>query len=254
VELEVEVRAAGVLAGLRNGDKRMAYAIANSLNDQIKSIQTGERASVQRKFKVRARAQQFIERQSAYIAPSDFASATARRFQARVSVAVKTRFLLAGFETGAERHGFVSPRGRAAVPIIGGPARPSFGSSVPSAFQYVRLNIRPVIEGKKVKRGGRRDLAFRIHQTGTGKVQLKGSQRTFVLTHTVKQPQGGAYQRVGPKRGDLRLVYGFTRPKHLDRRLGYEALARDIARREFAARLLKQVTDTLNYQLTRGGH
>ena len=129
--LTVDVRAANVLAGLRKAEKRISYAVANALNDTVKAVQRAEREHVGRAFTVRK--PEFIGREAAVIRGADWASAPAGRLQARVSVGQKPRLLLGEFEAGGVRRPFAGRR--IAVPLTGGPARPSFASPVPAAFR-----------------------------------------------------------------------------------------------------------------------
>lgn len=73
-----------------------------------------------------------------------------------------------------------------AVPLTGSPARPSFPRSVPSKLFYQRL-------------------AMEAHTTKSGKIQMKGKQRTFVI------PGLGIFQRTGAKRSGSKsvLIYSF---------------------------------------------
>jgi hypothetical protein len=227
VILSVDVRAAGVLQALRNGEKRTAFAIVNALNGTIKEVQSAERTDVLARFTVRKR--DFLLRQAAVIkgagGGSGFASATQGRFEARVAVGQKPRLLLGQFERGGARQP-VKGR-RAAVPLIGGPARPTFRAEVPAALTY-------------------RHLAF--HRRGR---RILGKERTFVLRSTARQPEGGVFQRVGRGRAAVRLLYPFVAGQQLDRRLRFLEVANRVARAVFPARLGAQVRATLHHHALR---
>lgn len=270
MRLEVDVRDSSALLLLRNGGKRVAFAVVNALNGTIKAAQKGEQENVERKFIVRK--QEFVRRQSAVIKlegkGSGFASVGKGRFEARMQVGEKKRFLLSGFERGGsrrtalERTGFV-PKGKsAAVPVTGGPARPSKSSSVPDAFTFVGLRfiksrggkgrmVADVAGGKlksprKASKRGSADVAF----TKSGE-QWKGSHRTFILKETARLPQGGVFQRVGPGRDDIRLVYSFQQHEHLTAQLEFIQTAERIARPEFPKRLRAEIDSALRYAASR---
>ena len=249
---EVSIDASRPLALLRNGGKRMAFAVVNALNDTAKAIQTGEREHVSATFRVRK--PEFLLRQAAVIKAAEggsgFASVGAGRFEARISVGEKPRLFLSGFETGDERRPFKGKN--VAVPLTGGPARPGFGSSVQEAFTFRNLNLRRTTARGQQKRKSKTTVRLRSHITATGKLQWKGAQRTFLLTQTRQAPKGGVFQRVGPGRDDIRMVYSFKSPFRLDRRLRFLETGQRIADQVFQRNLLLQVEKTLAYSLGLG--
>jgi hypothetical protein len=85
------------------------------------------------------------------------------------------------------------------------------------------------------------DVNFRAHQAATGSVQIKGSRRTFVLFATRRAPEGGIYQRVGPGRDDIRLIYPFVRAPHLKAMLHWMQTATAAANRWFTPELNRNV-------------
>jgi len=107
----------------------------------------------------------------------------------------KKRVLLGIFEKGGEKE---PAKGKTvAVPLTGGPARPSFSQPVQEEFTF-------------------RKLRFRRHNTKSGKVQWKGEQRTFII------PGLGVLQRVAgkAKSSAARLIYAFEqRPVSACRKL-----------------------------------
>jgi hypothetical protein len=239
--LEVRIDATRPLALLRNGGRRMAYALVNALNNTAKNIQKTEREQVRSKLTVRKR--DFILRQIAII---DFASAPRRLYQARIRIGQKDRLLLSDLEAGGIRKPF-GPGRRVAVPLTGGAARPSFAQPVSATLRVTALRLIKVRAGQPLKtRKGRSkreqaSVAFRTHETGTGKTQIKGTHRTFVLEHTAKAPEGGIYQRVGPGRDDIRLIYPFVTGPKLAAMLRWLITAEGVARRELEPELGRQV-------------
>src|SRR5689334_19525028 len=180
--MTVSIDATRPLALLKNGGKRMAYAVVNAMNATAKEIQKEERERVRQQFTVRKN--DFIMREAVVIrgaqGGSGFASVGKTRFEVRIAVGQKARLLLSGFESGDERR---PVKGRnVAVPLTGGPARPSFSSSVPgSGFEFRDLDLRQVTGAGRSKRKRR----------SAGATQWKGARRTFVLPQTSKSPRGG---------------------------------------------------------------
>lgn len=240
-DFEIRIDAARPLAVLRNGGRRMQYAIVNGLNDTAKDVQKAARERVTSTLTVRK--SEFIKRQAAII---DFASVSGKRFQARIAVGQKERLLLSLLEAGGERKSFGGGR-RVAVPRTGGPARPDFAQPVPAALRIRALRLIKVVAGQvmRTKKGRsrreRRDVTFKAHVTSTGKVQIKGRQRTFVLTSTAKAPEGGIYQRVGPGPDDIRLIYPFVQSPALKPILRWIETAKRTAGHHFASNLNRRV-------------
>lgn len=253
--MTVEVRAADVLGVLKNGQKRIAYAVVNALNKSIRDVQKAEREGVLHEFTVRKR--EFVERQVAVIGggggEAGFARVASGRFEARVRVGQKQRLLLSAFERGGTRvtamrqTGAVPVGKRAAVPIVGGPARPTFAQPVPSAFTFKGLRLRkggPSVHASKRKRV--------TEASGEGRVQFTGAQRTFVVQESARTPEGGVFQRVGTARGDVRIVYAFKREQRLAPRLGFERRAAAKAATSFPYHLRAEVAAALAFAARRG--
>lgn len=152
------------------------------------------------------------------------------------------RLLLPIFEAGGERRPFTPGAKSVAVPLQGRPARPTIRRGVPPQFTFAGLAFKAFRKGSKAaiprrttrtgalsvfdEFGRRRDLS------SFGKVQWKGKERTFILDHSALAPRGGVFQRIGPKRGDIRELYSFEPPMHLPAKLHFY----DTARRVVAAR------------------
>jgi hypothetical protein len=228
-----------VLSVLKGGDKRMAYAIANAINATAKDVQAAQRAHIQQVFKLRKG--DFILRQSAIIKP--FASATKRSFEAVVSVGKKERLLLTGYEAGDTRRPVKGKR--AAVPIIGGPVRPNFSQSVPDTYLYKSLRLRPTksTSTKRVKV----DVKVSTVVSRKGTRQLKGEHRTFVLPRTAKASYGGVFQRVGPRKEDIRMIYSFVPPGKLPRILGFTKTARRAINKVYRQHLADEIRKTIQF-------
>lgn len=175
-----------LLLRMQKGQKKLAYAAANAINDTAKEAQLAMQKRADDIYTVRRST--FFRRQVAIIKP--FASARQGRPFAIVQVGQKPRLLLAVLEHGGVRK--PAKGRRVAVPITGNSARPTFGSQVPKAFEY--RTLKPARAGRK-------------RRAGAGQVS-----QSFILDGPgVKQP--GVYLRTGP--GQVELLYAFEEPMTL---------------------------------------
>jgi hypothetical protein len=262
VNLTMDTRQLDQFVGL--APKRLAYACANAINATALRIQTDMRAGVQSRFTVRARASQFVLRQAAILKPR--ASVGQGRPYAEISVGQKPGLLLSQYEAGGERKPMVGRR--AAVPVYGSAARPSFSQSVPTQFTFKGLGfiqkqskakvgrfVAGVAGGKKARRTksvwGKADTAFRLHITAAGQKQWKGQRRTFILASTVKAPEGGVFQRMGPGRDDIRMIYSFVRDQHLAARLEFMRTAQAVGQTYFREEMERQIQDVWAHDLAK---
>lgn len=177
MQINVTIDNMKLLLRLRNGQKRLAYAVVNAINNTAKRIQAAERERVEEEFTVRR--QEFIRREAAIIKP--FASVREARPFAELAVGKKPRLLLSIFERGGLRKPATPGARFVAEPVIGGPARPEFA--------------RPVTPELRLRR-------LRFDRTKTGKVR-KGA----ATTRTYLVPGLGIFQRLGE--GAARAVYIF---------------------------------------------
>jgi hypothetical protein len=196
-------------------EKNLAYSVAQALNDTALEAQKRIRAHLREVFVIRK--PDFMDRSIKMFA---FANVKADRPYAELGVDQKSRLLLSMLEVGGTRPAF---KGRStAVPITGGAARPGIADSVLAGYQFNALNFvqRGTVPPQTTGGGfsGKRRRA-------KGAKSWKGNQRTFILDHTRKLPYGGVFQRTGPKRADIRLVYVFRRNVQLRATLGFIALA-----------------------------
>lgn len=221
----VSVDAARPLAVLRNGGKRVRFAVVNAINFTAKEIQKAQRRDLGRTFTLRKN--EFVQRQIAVIKP--FASAPQNRLEARISVGQRPRLLLPGYETGEPRPGFKGRR--AAVPVIGSPARPTKSSPVPHSLRVGQLKLRRARPGRRGAAGG-----------GV----FRGLQRTFVTDTAVRQ-------RVGSGARSTRTLYVFASGQRLGRVLNWVRRARTVADRVYRPKLELEVRKTFEFQLGLGG-
>jgi hypothetical protein len=141
---------------------------------------------------------------------------------------VKGSALLLGFliESGGEKTPTSGPN--IAEPITGTAARPTFASKIPRRLLYKQLQI--------VR-----------HVTQTGKIQLKGKQRTFVL------PDIGVFQRVGPGPNDINLIYKFAGSAHLRARFKFSKVAQQLIGQRFHLIFAEEFEKEILKKARRGG-
>jgi hypothetical protein len=125
------------------------------------------------------------------------------------------RAFLAKFEAGGVKQG--SPILPIAIPSTA--LRPSFSDMPPLAFYPKNLRLSP-----------RRDVVGVLpalkHTTRRGVVQTQGKDRTFVLDQTMFGIRvAGVYQRIGPGRHDIRLLWTYKDRIPIPARLQFEATA-----------------------------
>jgi hypothetical protein len=184
--------------------KNLAFSTAQALNDAAKEAQKRIRVNIRQRFHVRQA--QFVDGSIKIFA---FANARANRPYAEIGVDNKPRFLLSIFEEGGARLPFVGKN--VAVPITGQAARPSIADPVRSDMKFTALGFKKSAITRKGKillavrkRGGIRKRKV------SGQYQIwQGAHRTFILPQTRRAPLGGVFQRVGPGRDDIRLIYSF---------------------------------------------
>ena len=199
--IDLKIETTQLILRLGNGERRLAYAVVNAINNTAKRIQVAERRRVEEEFTVRKH--EFIRREAAVIKP--FASVRQGRAFAEISVGQKPRLLLSAFERGAEREPF--------TPVIGGPARPQFAGPVTPEFRMGKL---------------------RFDRTKTGRRRV-GVTRTS----TYLVPAVGIFQRVSKE--TTRLVYFFSKGKKLKPRLHFVETAEKEADKWFREEMEREV-------------
>lgn len=266
--LEVDVHDTLVLAALRKGAQRQRYAVANAINTTLRAIQASVPAHMRR--------QGFVVRNTKFLfGGSKYASGAANKITNRAKptagkqfgrIAVEAgsfssarRFLLAQFEHGGQRKPMTPGATSSAVPLLGRPARPSIAQPVVPAYTFAGLKFKKFIGGQEVKRKrrGRNTAApgffgeygrLQLERSlGDSSVQWKGALRTFILPKSKSAPHGGVFQRVGPGRGAVRMIYSFRRNVRLDANLKYASNADAVAHRTFRDALLAEVHSTLKF-------
>lgn len=203
--------------------KRLAYGTAAALNETVKAVQTAERVALDHEFKIRQAG--FMYR---LIKINQFASPSKGVPFAEIGIDnTKARVLLSIFEGGGVKQ---PAKGKnVAVPVTGGVARPAFSDQVASGYtftslQFKKLNLTQAghaAAGAKKRYGVKGKLSGDYYIWG-------GKNRTFILPSTKQAPAGGVFQRVGPGRDDIRLIYSFKKAPRLTRMLGFVDRARKV--------------------------
>jgi hypothetical protein len=253
VRIDLQVDTSPLLLRLKNGERRLAYAVVNAIKNTALRIQEAERDRVRRKFVVRK--SDFIMREAAIIKP--FPSVSQSRPYAEISVGQKQRLLLAKYEQGAAREPFTPGAKSVAVPLLGRPARRSIASAVPPAFRFSGMKLKAFYKGKRLtkrRRGGHVDSVDLHGEYGrvslpqpeaSGGVQWKGENRTFLLPVSERAPFGAVFQRIGPGRGDIREIWSFKRGVRLDTRLEFVVTAQRVAAEWFGEELERETIAAL---------
>jgi len=213
MNINLEIDSAQLVLRLQNGQRRLAYAVVNAINNTAKRIQDAERRRVEEEFTVRKK--DFIRREAAIIKP--FASVRQARAFAEIAVGQKPRLLLSAFERGAERKPFTPSARSVAEPVVGGPARPRFSQPVTPELRVGRLRF------DRTKTGRRRAGVTRT--------------KTYLI------PKVGIFQRVGKEAS--RAVYFFTRGKKLEPRLRFVETAEKEADKWFREEMEREVVNAI---------
>ncbi len=198
-----------LISNLDAQGKNLAYSTAQALNDTAKEAQADERERVQQVFTVRN--PQFILR---LIKIGQFASVKSNRPFVDIFIdqrPLKSKVLLPIFERGGEKTSDFG--GNVAVPITGGPARPTFATPVAPRWRVPALRF---VKGKESlnKKIGVLPHAAAIQKANSSGAVWKGRLGTYLI------PNVGIFQRVGNKSV---LVYTFKKSVRLDNRLQFGA-------------------------------
>jgi hypothetical protein len=184
--------------------KNLAISASQALNDTAREAQRRVRDHIIATFHVRSPV--FIDRLIKIFA---FSNVYQDRPFAELGVDLKGRSILSLFEEGGERFPFVGQQ--EAIPITGGPARPAIEDPVPDTMTFAALKFRKsgVTGEGQVTLAARKAAGNRKRKLPGGYYLWRGEQRTFILPSSQAEPSGGVFQRVGPGKDDIRLVYAF---------------------------------------------
>jgi hypothetical protein len=213
MRIDLQIDSTALVLRLQSGQRRLAYAVVNAINNTAKRIQEKERRRIEEEFTVRKK--DFIRREAAIIKP--FASVKQARAFAQIAVGQKPRLLLSAFERGAERKPFKSSARRVGEPVVGGPARPQFSAQVTPELRVGRL---------------------RFDRTKTGRRRAGVTRTKTYLVPTV-----GIFQRIGERAS--RIVYFFSRGKKLAPRLRFVETAEKEAEKWFGEEMEREVINAI---------
>lgn len=242
LRIDVNVEPALLLQRMEHGVKRLAFSVAAAINSTALAVQAAEVAHARHALTIRK--EDFIlgkpgrGGQIAIISP--FANVYQNRPYAEIAVGAKTGLLLSEYEAGGARVPFKGS-GAVAVPVIGGPARPSFAEAVPTAFKFASLRLRLTPRKPGAKRAR--------HAPG---VAIGPNQQPvrYGLEDTYQVPGVGVFQHVVG--GGSRLVYAFVHGERIEPKLDFVGIAERVADRVFARELESEIDDVLiRHGLTR---
>lgn len=206
--------------------KNLAYSTKQALDDTVKEAQRRIRAHLRERFHIRK--PEFMDRSIKILA---FANVKANRPFAELGIDNKKKLLLSLFEEGGPRGAFVGKN--VAIPITGQAARSNIDQSVrpDMTFQALNFGFGPAGGVARTKTG----RVSKKQPKGTGGYRFwQGQQRTFILAHSARAPLGGVFQRVGPKRDDIRLIYSFKQNVQLRAALDFVASSEAVFNEVFA--------------------
>lgn len=252
-----------LLLKMRNGEKRLAYGVSEALRATMLQMQSAIQEHTLRAFTTRK--VEFIRRFSCVI--EKWPSPRDARPWGEMAVGMPSKagtLLLAYYEQGAPRRPFTPGAKSVAVPILGRPARPSFAQGVPPVFTFQGMALKAFYENKRLRkrrRAGRTDVGLfgeygRLalpDNADRSRIQWKGNNRTFLLPSSRRAQLGAVFQRIGPKRGDVREVWTFKQGLHLDDRLQFVATGRAIADRWFAENVQRAAVESIAHDAGRSG-
>lgn len=239
MRIDIQIDAEKLKAKTLREQKRLAFSVAQALNDTAKEVQAEIQGRVKQLFRIRkgkdgssssefsretgdqpSRSERsFIVRSIKIFA---FANVKRGRIFAELGIQNRPRLLLSTFEKGGTREPFVGKN--VAVPTEEGARGGSLDNSVAPELTFKRLGFKP-------------------HTTTSGKRQIKGKQRTFILSSTAAHPDGGVYQRIGPKKEDVRMIYSFRRAFRLRAVLRFVKTAEAVYIKRFRENFLARFYD-----------
>ena len=194
--------------------KNLAFSTAQALNDTAKDIQYRVQGDVRQSFRLRKAAGQ----KGLDGAPADLSAATDGPSRSERSWLVRQIAVLAWANVRRERaYAEVGIRARQRLLLAKYDKSATDSMREPFKGRSVATPItRHTRQGGMIARPIDRALTFRAlkfkpRRTKSGALQIKGLQRTFVLRGSARHPLGGVYQRVGPGRGDIQMLYSFRR-------------------------------------------
>jgi hypothetical protein len=211
ITVQVDVSDADKLCA--GAQRQLPYAISRAINATANDLRDTMRQEVMLRFMVRAGHQAFIQKSIQVKSYSD-------KSQAVIAAEVGTGFpggrdLLGKFEAGGQKR-MVDPY---APPHIPTPTlRRSPASNVPQAMYPSTLGLVPV----------RTTIGVRIprwHKTASGKLQIKGARRTFVIGEPGADVWG-VFQRTGKR--TIHMIWLYRQMTPVPARLGFVKTAESV--------------------------
>lgn len=259
MQVNARVEVTDAVLKLRNGEKRLAYGVALGILETMKTIQAAEFEHVAEVFTIR--------KPAFFFGTPGRPGGAAARMTVRPSVRLGRpygelevdtkrgkggRVLLPLFEKGGPRPLGTPGAETSAVPVLGGPARPTEATTIPKGWTLAGLGLHLVKGREAVRRrtqGGKRFVKF-VTGSGEGDRRISdvegrfvGKNRTFLVRRSDAFPFGGIAQRVSKDR--IRGVYWFAKGQQLDDRLGWIARAVSIADRWLNVNIDRQLSLSL---------
>jgi hypothetical protein len=210
MKIDINIDTRNLKARVPKEVKRLAYGTAAAINETVKAVQSAERVALDQKFKIRQAG--FMYR---LIKINQFASTSKGIPFAEVGIDnTKARVLLSIFQGGGEKQ---PAKGKnVAVPVTGEAARPSFSDAVASGYTFTALQFKKLNLTQAGHAAASAKRRYGVKGKLTGDYYIWGGKnRTFILPHTKQAPDGGVFQRVGPGRDDIRLIYSFKKAPRL---------------------------------------
>lgn len=232
IDLEITADDSTAQRMLSHVGDQLPFAISKALNDTARVAQDDVRKGIQERFILRTPASTRYLLSSVLFASSEHA--TKQNLQATLRIGPQ-RPLLARFERGGTRtvrDAFVAPF---AIPTRA--IRPAFSATVSRRLLPKNLGLLPyaVGGGKPTFHARGKKRSAGVHITATGKPQLKGKERTFVLQLTPGARDWGVFQRIGPKRTDIRLIWAYRQQITIRPLLKFEQTIRASVARNWEA-------------------
>lgn len=180
--------------------KNLAFSTVQGINATARQIQAAQQQALQQNFTLRSK-KDFLTRRIAVVKP--WASVQQGRLFSEVAVNAATNgrspLLLGGFEDGDERK---PAKGKLiAQPVTGNSARPSFKDPVAQQFTFQAMKLKAKLVG--------------------GKKVYRGQSDTYTVAGV------GVFRRTS--KSDSELLYHFATRQRLQKKLGWERRAKDIA-------------------------
>jgi hypothetical protein len=261
IAVNVKIDTTQLFDRMEKGAKRLVYATQNALKDTALELQAAAHENVRRRYIVRRPDFLFGTPGRPGGAAAKivvFPSVSQSRMFAEVAVGqgrtfTTPRLLLPTFEAGGERKPFTPGAKSVAVPLQGRPARPTIRGPVPPQYTFAGLRFAAYRGKKRLRKRTTRSGDVTVFgefgrvtlPAASGKVQWKGLERTFILTHTAKAPHGGVFQRIGPGPEDIRMIYAFEQGIRVPATLHFYETARRIADTRFKENMEKRTIEAL---------